>query len=292
MPDRSTLNLLNWEAVGDYLCLNEINVIVHLASMVGGIGANKRSPADFMYHNLLMGVNVLHESSLSPYIKKIINVGTICQYPKYTPVPFKEENMWNGYPEETNAPYGIAKRAIMEYGIALNNQHNMQIVNLMPVNMAGEYDNFHPMSSHVIPSIILKIDKAISEGKGVELWGTGQATREFLYAGDFAKSVWTAIKTKMKSDPINIGVGKEISINLLATNIAMRMEFKGGKISFGGQVSDGQPRRCLDVTKAKEILKFEAETSLPEMLDKEINYYYKLKQDNPELIKQYMEMIR
>lgn len=290
-PDRKQLDLLNWEAVGDFICLNEINVIIHLASKVGGIGANKRSPADFMYHNLLMGVNILHESSLSPHVRKIINVGTICQYPKYTSVPFKEEDMWNGYPEETNAPYGIAKRAIMEYGIALNSQNNMDIVNLMPVNMAGEHDNFHPMSSHVIPAIILKIDKAIDEGKDVELWGTGGATREFLYAGDFAKSVWMAIQTKMKPNPINIGVGKEITINLLAANIAMRMEFKGGKISFGGQVSDGQPRRCLDVTKAKEVLNFEAETSLAQMLDKEINYYYTLKRDNPELIKQYMGMI-
>jgi len=291
-PDKDSLNLLDRVRLAEYLGINEINTIVHLAARVGGIGANKREPADFLYNNLLMGINVLREAQLQPHVKKVINVGTICSYPKFASVPFQESELWNGFPEETNAPYGIAKRAIIMYGIALNNQNSFPVVNLMPVNMAGEHDNFHPMSSHVIPAIILKIDKAMDSNKPfVELWGTGEATREFLYAGDFAEAVRIALtKNDITPHPINIGTGKEITIKDLAFKIKDMMDYDG-EIRFTGQVSDGQPRRCLDVNKARDVLGFEAKTKLSTILLKEIEYYRAMKKEHPEYISTYKEMI-
>jgi len=290
-PTSDQLDLMHPSSISRYLTNNKISHIIHLAANVGGIGANKRKPADFMYNNLIMGLNVLRQASLSPFVKKVVNVGTICSYPKHTPVPFKEEDIFNGYPEETNAAYGIAKRAIMVYGEALNTQHNMRVVNLMPVNMAGEYDNFHPLNSHVIPAIILKIHKAIqNRSTRIELWGTGTATREFLYAGDCARAIGIALSEYETPDPINIGSGEEIKIDALATKIALLMGWDGD-IIFTGQVSDGQPRRCLDVVKAEDKLNFKAGTNLDTMLLKEITYFNQLKESHSETIKLFLDMI-
>jgi len=286
-PLSQELDLMDASALSRYLLTHKITHIIHLAANVGGIGANKRKPADFMYNNLIMGLNVLRRADHSPFVKKVINIGTICSYPKNASVPFKEEDIFNGYPEETNAPYGIAKRAVMVYGDALNAQHNLRVVNLMPVNLVGEYDNFHPLDSHVIPAIILKIYKAkCNHINKIELWGTGCATREFLYAGDCAKAIGLALDKHETPEPINIGSGKEISIKGLAERIALLMQWDGD-IIFTGQVSDGQPRRCLDTQKAKEKLGFVAETSLEEMLRWEMAYFL----SNHDRMQHFLDMI-
>lgn len=285
-PSSDELELIQAANLSQYLVNNEISHIIHLAANVGGIGANRRKPADFMYDNLMMGLNVLRNASLNPYTEKVINIGTICSYPRNTPAPFKETDLFNGYPEDTNAPYGIAKRAIMIYGDSLNKQHGIKIVNLMPVNLAGEYDNFYPLTSHVIPAIILKVYKAKKLNmKRIELWGTGEATREFLYAGDCAKAIELALDKYETPDPINIGSGQEIKIKILAEWIATMMQWNG-EIVFTGQVSDGQPRRLLDTNKAKEKLGFEATTSLVKILLKEIEYFNGLN-----LADEYIKMI-
>jgi len=286
-PTRSVLDLRLYPEIVQYMGVHEITHMVHLAARVGGIGANKRYPARFFYDNLYLSVNMMHAAANSPYMEKFVNVGTICSYPKDTPVPFKESDLWNGYPEETNAPYGVANKAAIVYGEALNQEYNFRVVNLLPVNMSGEGDHYNPEYSHVIPAMILKIDKAIDNGyEEVKLWGTGQATREFLYAGDMAKAVSLAIRKKIKPDPINIGTGKEITIFDLAHKIAKIMKYEG-KLVFTGQVSDGQPRRCLDVTKAKDVLGFEATTPLDEMIKKSLADYYERKNG----LLPYMKMI-
>lgn len=291
-PKRNELDLRIYHEIIAYLYKNKITHIVHLAAKVGGIGANKRFPADFFFDNSYFALNLLHAITHIDTIQQFINIGSICEFPKYTPVPFKESDLWNGYPEETNAPYGIAKRATMEYARTINQQYNIPIVNLMPVNSIGEHDKFDPIYSHVVPAIILKVDKAIRDNsKEVNLWGTGEATREFLYAGDFAKAILKVIQLNYNDpEPINVGTGKDIKIKDLAEIIKNMMCFKGNLI-FTGQVSDGQPIRRLDITKAKEKLGFIAETSLKKMLDKTINYYYDLKSKEPKLIDEYMAMI-
>lgn len=285
-PSSDELNLMDFSQLPSYLVHNKISHIIHLAANVGGIGANRRKPADFMYDNLMMGLNVLRNASLNPFTEKIINIGTICSFPRNTPTPFKETDLFNGYPEDTNAPYGIAKRAIMIYGDSLNKQHGIKVVNLMPVNLAGDKDNFYPLTSHVIPAIILKVYKAKKLNMNrIELWGTGEATREFLYAGDCAKAIELALDKYETPDPINIGSGREIQIKTLAEWIATMMEWHG-EIVFNNQVSDGQPRRLLDTSKAKEKLGFEATTSLVQTLRKEIDYFNGLN-----LVDEYIKMI-
>jgi len=292
IPTRSELDLRLYPEMCQYISRNEITDVIHLAARVGGIGANKNFPAQFFYDNLYLSINVMHAASQFTRIERFINIGTICSYPKHTPVPFKEEELWNGYPEETNAPYGIANKAAIVYGQALNDEYGLSVMNLLPVNMTGEFDNFDPAYSHVIPAIILKIDRAMDNGDNeVNLWGTGTATREFLYAGDMAIAVRKALEIDSPdSSPINIGTGKEISIRDLADCIADIMLFNG-TIIFTGQVSDGQPRRCLDTQKAKDILDFEAKTSFAEMLGRSVSYYYELKKTNPDLINDYMRRI-
>jgi GDP-L-fucose synthase len=290
-PKRSELDLRIYHEIIQYLSKHEITHIVHLAARVGGIGANKRFPADFFFDNSYFALNLLHAIINLKFIEQFINIGTICQYPKFAPIPLKENDLWNGYPEETNAPYGIAKRATMEYAKSINQQYGINVVNLMPVNMMGEKDKFDPIYSHVVPAIILKIDKAVKDKSNeVHLWGTGKATREFLYAGDFAEAILMSLHYYGDPDPINIGTGKDICIKDLSNMIKNIMCFKGDLI-FTGQISDGQPFRKLDINRAKEKLGFEAKTSLEKMLDKTINYYYDLKSKNPKLIDEYMTMI-
>ena len=251
----------------------EPDVIVHAAGSVGGILANRDNPGKFMYENLIMGANLI-EAARTKGVKRFILLGTVCAYPKHTPVPFKEEELWNGYPEETNAPYGIAKKTLMRLVEAYHEQYDFNGVNLIPVNMYGPYDHFNLTSSHVIPALILKFYEAIKSGEDVTLWGTGEASREFLYAPDCAQAIKLAIQKDVGPEPINIGTGKEIKIIDLAETIADLMGFNG-TIFFDSSKPDGQPRRCLDTTRAKERLGFEAATDLKTGLNSTIEWFWK-----------------
>ena len=249
------------------------DVIIHAAGSVGGIGANRENPGKFMYDNLIMGANLIEEARHQG-IGKFILLGTVCAYPKFTPVPFKEEELWNGYPEETNAPYGIAKKTLMKMIETYYEQYQFNGVNLIPVNMYGPHDHFNLTSSHVIPALILKVHQArINGDSSITLWGTGQASREFLFAEDCADAIKLAIEKNISPEPINIGTGKEIKICELIETIADIMGFDG-KIIYDDNYPDGQPRRCLDTTKAKEKLGFEAKTNLSQGLNKTIQYFW------------------
>jgi GDP-L-fucose synthase len=253
--------------------------IIHLAAACGGIGINRDQPGKFLYDNLSMGMNLIETAKKYGKLKNLIMIGTVCSYPKITPVPFKEENLWNGYPEETNAPYGIAKKTLIEMLIAYNRQYGLNSTNLIPVNMYGPYDNFNPISSHVIPALILKIDKAKStKQKEIELWGTGNASREFLYVDDCADVICRSLEAETTPLPINVGTGEEIKICELAELISGLMGYDG-KIIYNSKFPDGQPRRCLDTSKAYEIFGFKAKTGLYLGLKDTINWYYKNKQE-------------
>jgi len=248
------------------------DVVVHLAGNVGGIGANKENPGRFMYDNLIMGTNLIHQAMFQG-IRKFVMVGTVCAYPKLTPTPFKEESLWDGYPEETNAPYGIAKKTLMKLLETYHEQYGLNGVNLVPVNMYGPHDHFNLTSSHVIPALILKIDNAIKSGaRSVDVWGTGNASREFLYAGDFAKAIQAAVITDVSPEPINIGTGSEITISALVRKIAETMGYDG-EIKFQPQFPDGQPKRRLDTSRAADRLGFVATTPLDDGLKQTIQWF-------------------
>ena len=267
----------NWDLRKQSTCNQLIryirpDVIVHAAGSVGGIGANQENPGKFMYENLIMGANIIHAAKEFG-VSKFVLLGTVCSYPKHTPVPFKESDLWEGYPEETNAPYGIAKKALMKLVETYNEQYGFNGVNLIPVNMYGPHDHFNLTSSHVIPALILKVYNAMKNGdSSITLWGTGQVSREFLYAEDCAEAIKLAIEKDVPPDPINVGTGKEIKICDLASEIAEQMGF-GGEILYDSDKPDGQPRRCLDTTKAKKLLGFEAKTSFQEGLKKTIEWF-------------------
>jgi len=248
------------------------DVIVHIAGTVGGIGANKENPGKFMYENLIMGANLINKAKENN-ISKFIMLGTVCAYPKFTEVPFKEKDLWLGYPEETNAPYGIAKKTLMKMIETYHEQYGFNGVNLIPANMYGPYDHFNLTSSHVIPAMILKVKKAINNReKFIELWGTGQASREFLYVDDCVAAIELAMEKNTSPTPINIGTGKEIKISILAETICEIMSFDG-EIRYDTSKPDGQPRRSLDTSLAKELLGFEAKTSLKEGLKKTFDWF-------------------
>ena len=255
------------------------DVIVHAAGSVGGIGANKENPGKFMYDNLAMGMNMLertrqYRDQYAQWVKFIM-LGTVCAYPKHTPTPFLESYLWEGYPEETNAPYGIAKKTLMKMGETYHEQYGMNIVNLIPVNMYGPYDHFNLTSSHVIPALILKFYNAIKNGEQeVRVWGTGKASREFLYAGDCAEAIRLAIHNDVGPEPINIGTGKEITIHDLVTEIAEQMGYEG-TIKWEIDKPDGQPRRCLNTHQATEKLNFRASTDLQTGLKHTIEWFLK-----------------
>lgn len=265
-------DLRNQSAVHDLLDNFEPEVVIHAAGTVGGIGANKENPGKFMYENLIMGTNIIHESMLQK-VSKLILLGTVCAYPKHTPVPFKEEELWNGYPEETNAPYGIAKKTLMRLVEAYHEQYELNGVNLVPVNMYGPHDHFNLTSSHVIPALILKFYNAMKDGdSSVTLWGTGEASREFLFAPDCAEAIRLAIEKDVSPEPINIGTGKEIKICELASEIASQMGYEG-EIIYDTSKPDGQPRRCLDTSRAKDRLGFEAKTDFKDGLKQTIEWF-------------------
>jgi len=240
-------------------------VVLHLAAEVGGIGANRENPGRYFFANVAMGLHLI-EGARKNKLKKFVQVGTICAYPKFTPVPFKESELWNGYPEETNAPYGIAKKALMVMCQAYRQQYGLNAIYLLPVNLYGPRDNFDLRSSHVIPALIRKCVEARLRGdKEIIAWGTGAASREFLYAPDCAEGLVLAMERYDSPDPINLGSGREITIRDLMNLIAKLCRFEG-KITWDASQPDGQPRRCLDVSAAKEKLGFVASTPFEEGL--------------------------
>ena len=250
------------------------DVVIHLAAKVGGIGFNQEKPAELFYDNIMMGTQLIHEAWLHK-IEKFVALGTICAYPKFTPVPFKEEDIWNGYPEETNAPYGLAKKMMLVQSQAYRQQYGFNSIFLLPVNLYGPGDNFDPHSSHVIPALIKKCFDAIDNHSGIlDVWGTGQATREFFYVEDAAAAICMAADSYDKSLPINIGAGFEISIKDLTELIARLAGFQG-KIVWDATKPDGQPRRLLDTSKALKEFCFKATTDLETGLNKTIDWYRK-----------------
>lgn len=255
-------------------------IVIHLAAKVGGIGFNQEKPAELFYDNLIMGTQLLHEAYLKK-IDKFVALGTICAYPKFTPVPFKEEDIWNGYPEETNAPYGLAKKMMLVQSQAYRQQYGFNSIFLLPVNLYGPGDNFDPRSSHVIPALIKKCFDAIdSNSHKLEVWGTGAATREFFYIEDAAEAIFMATDGYNKSEPINIGAGFEISIKELTELIAKITGFQG-EIIWDKSKPDGQPRRMLDTANALKEFNFTAKTDLVTGLKKTIAWY----RENRHLIK-------
>lgn len=250
------------------------HVIIHLAAVVGGIGANRENPGKYFYENAIMGIQLMEESRLHG-IEKYIQAGTICAYPKFTPVPFKEDDLWNGYPEETNAPYGIAKKALIVQAQAYRQQYGMNAVSLLPVNLYGPWDNFDLNSSHVIPALIRKVLEAKEAKKAfIEAWGTGTASREFLFVRDAAEGIVIASDKYDKPDPVNLGSGYEISIRDLTYLICELCGFKG-EVRWDPTKPDGQPRRCLDTTRARQEFGFIAGTSLRDGLVETIDWYRK-----------------
>jgi GDP-L-fucose synthase len=248
------------------------DVILHLAAEVGGIGANRDNPGRYFFANMSMGMHLI-EGAREHGLKKFVQVGTICAYPKFTPVPFKEEDLWNGYPEETNAPYGVAKKALMVMLQGYREQYHLNGVYLLPVNLYGPRDNFDLKTSHVIPALIRKCVEAKRRGdKEIQAWGTGSASREFLYVEDCAEGVVLAMEKYDSPDPINLGSGREITIKALTELVAKLCGFNG-KIVWDPSKPDGQPRRCLDVSKARQHLGFVAGTTLEEGLKKTIDWY-------------------
>jgi GDP-L-fucose synthase len=264
--------------------VQQADVVVHLAAIVGGIGFNRSYPATLFHDNLIMGLNILRASSEAK-IKKFIGVGTVCAYPKYTPTPFKEENLWDGYPEETNAPYGLAKKMLLVGSSAYRAQHGLNSIFLIPVNIYGPGDSFDPSRSHVIPALIRKIYKAKKEKqKSVTVWGTGIASREFIYIDDIAEGIVLAMEKYNKPDPINLGTGKEILISELVRLIARELDFEG-EILWDKSKPDGQPRRLLNVDKAKKEFGFVAKMPFHEGIRKTIQWYVSHTQSSKFLLK-------
>lgn len=248
------------------------DIVIHLSAVVGGIGANRENPGKFFYDNLMMGVQLIEEGRLSG-IEKFVCLGTICAYPKFTPIPFKEEDLWNGYPEETNAPYGLAKKALLVQLQAYRQQYGFNGIYLLPVNLYGPGDNFDPKTSHVIPALIKKCFDAIGEGRDeISIWGTGKATREFLYVEDAAEGIVRAAERYNGPEPVNLGAGFEISIKDLVDKVVLLTGFKG-KIIWDASKPDGQPRRMLDTKRAETYFGFRAGTNFDKGLKKTIQWY-------------------
>lgn len=248
------------------------DVVIHLAAVVGGIGANREHPGEFFYKNLMMGAQLIEQGRLHG-IEKFVAIGTVCAYPKFAPVPFKEDDVWNGYPEETNAPYGLAKKMLLVQSQSYREQYGFNSIYLLPVNLYGPGDNFDPASSHVIPALIKKCVDAVESGAGhIDCWGTGKASREFIYAGDAAEGILLATEFYNRSEPVNIGTGFEITIRDLVEKITRLTGFRG-EIRWDTSKPDGQPRRCLDVSRAMEYFGFEARTSFDDGLKATVDWY-------------------
>ncbi len=252
--------------------VDQQDIIIHLAAHVGGIGLNREKPAELFYDNLMMGTQLIH-AAYEASVEKFVCVGTICAYPKFTPVPFKEDNLWDGYPEETNAPYGVAKKALLVQLQAYRQQYGFNGIYLLPVNLYGPEDNFDPSSSHVIPALIRKVYEAQQKGDmKLPAWGDGSPTREFLYSTDAARGIVMATTDYHQPEPVNLGTGYEISIRDLVELICELMEFKG-EIVWETDKPNGQPRRCLDIERAKQEFNFTAEMEFKQGLKNTIDWY-------------------
>jgi len=252
--------------------VKDVDVVIHLAAKVGGIGLNQEVPGTLFYDNAIMGIQLMEAARLAG-VDKFVALGTICAYPKFTPVPFKEEALWNGYPEETNAPYGLAKKMLLVQAQAYRAQYGFNAIYLLPVNLYGPRDNFDPRSSHVIPALIRKVAEAMDSGsEKIEVWGTGKASREFLYVADAAEGIRLAAEKFNGPEPVNLGAGFEIKIKDLVELIAKLMDFSG-EIVWDGTKPDGQPRRMLDVSRATDLFGFRARTNLEEGLKRTIQWY-------------------
>jgi len=272
VPRSKDYNLVEVEAVERLYRDANPDIVIHLAAKVGGIGANMKNPGSFFYENLMMGVQMIEQGRLFG-IEKFVTIGTICAYPKFTPIPFKEEELWNGYPEETNAPYGLAKKMLLVQSQAYRQQYGFNSIYLLPVNLYGPGDNFDPEYSHVIPALIKKVfDATDKRERHIVVWGTGKATREFLYVEDAAEGIVLATETYDKGGPVNLGAGFEISIKNLVELICELIGFDG-EITWDTSKPDGQPRRCLDTNKAMEEFGFEAKTDFREGLKRTIDWY-------------------
>ncbi len=270
IPRSSEQDLRRWEMCVD--AVKHQDIVIHLAAHVGGIGLNREKPGELFYDNLMMGVQLM-EAARQASVEKFVALGTICAYPKFTPVPFREEDLWNGYPEETNAPYGLAKKMLLVQAQAYRTQYNFPAIYLLPVNLYGPRDNFAPNSSHVIPALIRKIYEAKdTQAPFITVWGSGTPTREFLYVEDAARGIVDATERYSESEPVNLGVGQEISIKSLVELLSKLMEYTG-EIRWDATKPDGQPRRCLDTHRAQTAFGFAADTSFEEGLRKTIAWY-------------------
>jgi GDP-L-fucose synthase len=271
-PRKREFNLLHESEIVKLLGAARPDVIIHLAAVVGGIGANRENPGRFMYENLMMGVQLMEQARLAS-VPKFVSLGTICAYPKFTPVPFHEDNLWDGYPEETNAPYGLAKKMLLVQGQSYRQQYGFNAVHLLPVNLYGPRDNFDPSSSHVIPALIKKCVEAKDAGEAsITVWGTGTPTREFLYVEDAAEGIILAAERYDEPEPVNLGAGFEISIKDLVHLIARVTEFDGA-IEWDASKPDGQPRRSLDTSRAERHFGFKAHTQFEDGLRRTVTWY-------------------
>lgn len=274
IPRSKDYDLVRMEDVKRLYTDADPDVVIHLAAVVGGIGANSQNPGRFFYDNLMMGVQMMEQGRLHN-IDKFVAIGTICCYPKFTPVPFKEENLWNGYPEETNAPYGLAKKMLLVQSQAYRQQYDFNSIFLLPVNLYGPGDNFDPCCSHVIPALIKKCIDAIENGDDkIIVWGTGKATREFIYVEDAAQGIVMAAEKYNNSDPVNIGAGFEISIKELVELVVNITGFSG-KVVWDASKPDGQPRRFLDTSRAEKEFGFKAKMDLSDGLKRTVEWYKK-----------------
>jgi GDP-L-fucose synthase len=272
VPRKKAYDLVEPGAAKRLLADSRPDLVIHLAARVGGIGANRENPGLFFYENLMMGVMLIEECRKAG-VPKLVTIGTVCSYPKFTPVPFREDDIWNGYPEETNAPYGLAKKMLLVQQQSYRHQYGMSSIHLVPVNLYGPRDNFDPGSSHVVPALIKKCQEALDEGRGwIEVWGTGSASREFLYAEDAARGIVMGAARYDGPEPVNLGAGFEIRIRDLVETIAHEMGF-GGEIRWDSTKPDGQPRRCLDVSRAERSFGFRAQVGFQEGLRRTIEWY-------------------
>jgi GDP-L-fucose synthase len=272
VPRSAAYDLRDRSDIDRALSDGQPELVIHLAAVVGGIGANRMNPGRFFYDNAIMGIQLMEASRLAG-VEKFVQIGTVCSYPKFTPVPFQEDDLWNGYPEETNAPYGLAKKMLLVQGQAYRAQYGFNVIHLIPVNLYGPGDNFDPSSSHVIPALIKKFVDARDAGdEVVEVWGAGTASREFLYVDDAAEAIVLAAERYDGADPINLGVGREITIRDLTALVQEITRFNG-QVSWDTSKPDGQPRRALDTSRAAERLGFVARTSFDEGLRRTVDWY-------------------
>ena len=271
-PRSSEYDLRDRQAVHRLLTEAHPDIVVHLAAVVGGIGANRTNPGRYFYENAIMGIQLMEEARLAA-VAKFVVLGTICAYPKFTPVPFREQDLWNGYPEETNAPYGLAKKMLIVQAQAYRQQYGMNAISLLPVNLYGPGDNFDPESSHVIPALIRKaVEAREARQSSIDVWGTGSASREFLFVCDAARAVAAATDLYDKPDPVNIGSGQEITIRELVELVCKICRFEG-RILWDSTKPDGQPRRCLDTSRAAAEFGFRASTPLVEGVRETVAWY-------------------